>query len=570
MKRKRFEGLALLNSWPVQDPFLQSKVCFAVIKRIPMYSAVSTQSTWGFSQLLRNRPCFAEKDLIPASCSAAQDLQTASASFLFKQPLLILSSNTTAQHTKKMNPNPVARTLVSINVDLLVDFYSVYFSTIRFFLMKKYSVRLENKNKQQLELLSLDAGFRNIYTQLTSNNGTTRNESTQVSWTNFDEDYAEVKKLLNNYLPTVKPTIGAFTTVEYLAKEQTTLLLHSFLDEDVSRSLLEIHKDWFPARAINAPDAKTLVEKLRQLSGDQSFGIIDGSVEALKQAASAQDVALVHVKNNAFDQKDDTPQYEASFSNVTNFLGSHRSFEEVPWTKFLSSCQSEAIYPTQEFMLSLGSSPLSRDLKAWGNVITLKTPVKIESQIIHGFGRGGRQLGIPTANLQMTEETEVQLKDLITGVYYGYASFVKPIDGSAAERTDIDFEKQYPMVMSLGFNPYFDNNQKTAEVHVMDKFNDDFYGFSMRIEMIGFIRVEANFKLFDHLIKAIHCDVQVARDLLRTAGASLTPQTHFVSSQKVLIKGNLLVKVNYVNIEYVHILIIRRSGLGILQETPSF
>lgn len=52
-----------------------------------------------------------------------------------------------------------------------------------------------------------------------------------------------------------------------------------------------------------------------------------------------------------------------------------------------------------------------------------------------------------------------------TGVYYGYAQVSREKDG----RTELSEEegKVHPMVMSLGWNPFYKNKQLTA-VRVLD------------------------------------------------------------------------------------------------------
>jgi FAD synthase len=64
-------------------------------------------------------------------------------------------------------------------------------------------------------------------------------------------------------------------------------------------------------------------------------------------------------------------------------------------------------------------------------------------QVVRGVGRGSRELGIPTANLDPLSFREV-LAEAVTGIYAGWAS----VGPSAAV---------YPMVMSVGFNPHFAN-----------------------------------------------------------------------------------------------------------------
>jgi hypothetical protein len=58
----------------------------------------------------------------------------------------------------------------------------------------------------------------------------------------------------------------------------------------------------------------------------------------------------------------------------------------------------------------------------------------------------------------------------------------------------------YPMVMSIGFNPFYKNTIRSAEVHVMKGFEKDFYGSEMRIAIVGFIRPEYNYESLEKLI----------------------------------------------------------------------
>jgi len=137
--------------------------------------------------------------------------------------------------------------------------------------------------------------------------------------------------------------------------------------------------------------------------------------------------------------------------------------------------------------------------------------VVLTSNIVHGFGRGGKKLGIPTANLDMSSEIGEKLVDYLPGVYYGYAEFLNNREDKSD--SDITVGEHLPMVMSIGFNPYFNNKHKTAEAHLMKDFKKDFYDTTLRVHIIGFIRTEADFLSFPHLVEAIHNDVQVTKTL---------------------------------------------------------
>ena len=73
------------------------------------------------------------------------------------------------------------------------------------------------------------------------------------------------------------------------------------------------------------------------------------------------------------------------------------------------------------------------------------------------------------------------------------------------------------MVMSIGFNPYFKNTTRTAEVHVLHKFSQDFYDAHMRVLILGYIREEKDYDSMDALITDIKTDCDVARNSLRRA-----------------------------------------------------
>eukprot|EP00038_Savillea_parva_P027447 m.59620 g.59620 ORF g.59620 m.59620 type:complete len:159 (+) comp7905_c0_seq1:129-605(+) len=125
---------------------------------------------------------------------------------------------------------------------------------------------------------------------------------------------------------------------------------------------------------------------------------------------------------------------------------------------------------------------------------------RMTSEVIKGFGRGSKELGIPTANL--TDEAIAKLPDdMMQGVYFGWAQ----IEG------DLTVHKS---VMSIGWNPYYNNTTRSAEVHVMHKFDDEFYGKEIRVVVVGRLRGEKDFSSLDALIAAIHEDIRQADENL--------------------------------------------------------
>ncbi len=152
----------------------------------------------------------------------------------------------------------------------------------------------------------------------------------------------------------------------------------------------------------------------------------------------------------------------------------------------------------------------------------LPSPVILEAAIVHGFKRGSKELGIPTANLNMEELGSIG-DGLETGIYYGHAD----LKGN-----------RYIAVVSVGWNPYYKNEKKTIEAHLLAQL-EDFYGERMTLTLNGFLRSEANFEslgaslfshssseyrnsfyflkffLIDDLISCIHSDIERSREKLR-------------------------------------------------------
>ncbi|XP_043225083.1 riboflavin kinase-like [Amphibalanus amphitrite] len=119
-------------------------------------------------------------------------------------------------------------------------------------------------------------------------------------------------------------------------------------------------------------------------------------------------------------------------------------------------------------------------------------------KVVKGFGRGSKELGIPTANFP--EAVVERLPAAVgTGVYFGYAR--------------VDEGPVHNMVMSIGWNPFYKNDKKSMETHILHKFDKDFYGSTLRICIVGFIRPEENFKSLEALIRAINDDIEMAREL---------------------------------------------------------
>ena len=76
----------------------------------------------------------------------------------------------------------------------------------------------------------------------------------------------------------------------------------------------------------------------------------------------------------------------------------------------------------------------------------------------------------------------------------------------------------FPMVMSLGYNPFYKNTVRSVEVHILHDFARDFYGARLSLVILGFIRPEYDYVSKESLIEDIRTDIQVAARSLARPG----------------------------------------------------
>ncbi|CAN1854395.1 Bifunctional riboflavin kinase/FMN phosphatase [Linum perenne] len=120
-------------------------------------------------------------------------------------------------------------------------------------------------------------------------------------------------------------------------------------------------------------------------------------------------------------------------------------------------------------------------------------PWHIGGPVIKGYGRGSKVLGIPTGYSDLLAQHP-------SGVYFGWAG--------------LSTRGVYKMAMSIGWNPYFNNTEKTIEPWLLHEFDEDFYGEDLRLVIVGYIRPEANFETLESLIEKIHEDGRIAEKAL--------------------------------------------------------
>ena len=103
----------------------------------------------------------------------------------------------------------------------------------------------------------------------------------------------------------------------------------------------------------------------------------------------------------------------------------------------------------------------------------------------------------------MTDANKEKTSALIPGVYSAIATLtLQPSDD------DKQVVQKHICAMSIGWNPVYDNAEKTIEAFLVHDFGgEEFYGAHLSLEVVSFVRAEALFSDFDGLILAIQCDI---------------------------------------------------------------
>lgn len=127
----------------------------------------------------------------------------------------------------------------------------------------------------------------------------------------------------------------------------------------------------------------------------------------------------------------------------------------------------------------------------------LGRPHAVRGQVVHGAGRGGPLLGVPTANLG---HTGVMLPRPAV-----YATTARLMDGGEA----------LPAVTCFSRNPTFqtgEEDEPTLETHILD-FNGDLYGRELEVAFVKLIREARKFAGPEELVAQLRADIEERRDM---------------------------------------------------------
>ncbi len=99
----------------------------------------------------------------------------------------------------------------------------------------------------------------------------------------------------------------------------------------------------------------------------------------------------------------------------------------------------------------------------------------------------GRTIGVPTTNIYP------KISPLETGVY-----LTKTLVAGT----------WYRSITNIGYNPTIGNNDLSIETYIGDGFNEDIYGYEIKVEMLEKIRDEVKFETLDELVNRLKLDIK--------------------------------------------------------------
>lgn len=144
----------------------------------------------------------------------------------------------------------------------------------------------------------------------------------------------------------------------------------------------------------------------------------------------------------------------------------------------------------------LVSSSRIRTLIAGGDldaaVAMLGHAYRLSGEVVRGAGRGGSELGFPTANLG------------------GLATLV-PAEGVYAGFCELQGQ-EYEAAVNVGQNPTFGDESTKIEVHIIG-WSGELYGKQFNVDLVARIREVQTFGSAERLKEQIHRDIESARRL---------------------------------------------------------
>lgn len=215
---------------------------------------------------------------------------------------------------------------------------------------------------------------------------------------------------------------------------------------------------------------------------------------------------------NVFIVESAKKKQENDNSQVTrnNYFESFDKYLETFYPNYIEKYKT---FLSDEFIMKYSNDQITKKfhfLELWNNYTVFDNQILIEGKVVNGVKRGSKLLGIPTANIEMNEINTKLITNHINGVYFGTITFKSNLKNNS----QIDKKKTYKGVLSIGYNPFFNNKVKTIEVFLIDYQGEDFYEDQVSLLIDGYSRSEENFANLSELVTTITYDIILFNDIL--------------------------------------------------------
>jgi riboflavin kinase/FMN adenylyltransferase len=166
----------------------------------------------------------------------------------------------------------------------------------------------------------------------------------------------------------------------------------------------------------------------------------------------------------------------------------------------------EEMNPFKSGEVAISSSKIRRAI-AEGDMLTANTYLGytygLHAKVVHGLNIGGKELGYPTANLEVEDQNKIIPGD---GIYAVYVTDLTTDDRPLTTPL-------YKGMMSIGLNPTVEGKGRSMEVHIFD-FDNDIYDKHLTVLFHKKIRNEEKFSSMDALKRQMDNDKEVTLKLL--------------------------------------------------------
>lgn len=289
-----------------------------------------------------------------------------------------------------------------------------------------------------------------------------------------NELLSEITPLFSNQWCNIKALPGSNRLIKHLSGHRVPMALASNSPKENIETKLSFHQGW--------------KESFSVVIGVDEVGSGKPSPEIFLEAAKRLNVE----PSSCLVIEDSLPGVTAGKAAGMEVV----AVPSIPKQSNLYTAADEVINSLLDLRPELWGLPPFQD---WIKDTLPIEPWHIGGPVVKGFGRGSKVLGIPTANLSTAGYASL-LSEHPSGVYFGWAG--------------LSTRGVFKMVMSIGWNPYFNNTEKTIEPWLLHDFDEDFYGEELRLVIVGYMRPEANFSSLESLIERIHEDGRIAEEAL--------------------------------------------------------